>query len=168
MTLISHSPNGSAVFCDDVRYEANGKQLFIGVYAGEMIISPGFPATLPTFSVVVRYQERRAESYVPVTIKIFIPGDDEPIFTATVPPEQFASIKFSEDYDYEGDPHVMVGFAATFPGITIKQAGKIKVRAYRGDDEIKLGALRVRSQDQLPTFTMPVHIVQAKNKEAAN
>lgn len=36
---------GSAIFCDDVRREDNGKILMVGAYASEIIVSE-FPATL--------------------------------------------------------------------------------------------------------------------------
>jgi hypothetical protein len=145
MSVIAHSPNGSAIFCDDVRQEMNGKQILIGIYTTEMIIHPSFPAALPTFAVVVRYTERRSENYLPVTFKIFVPGQDDAAFEAEVSKEQLEAVPYSEDK--EPDPQVLIGFAAQFRNFVIPEPGYIKVRAYRGDDEIKIGSMRIRLSD---------------------
>ncbi len=138
------TPNGYSIFCDDVRMEANGKQIFIGVY-GTDILMPSFPIQLPMLHVVIKYNERPGESTHPVKFVITIPGQEAPVFTAEVPREDLAKaiIPIAPDDDVD-DPIITLNLLAGFPGIIFPQAGRIKVRAYRGDDEIRLGTIRVR------------------------
>lgn len=48
------TPYLHVIFCDDVRPEASGKMLYIGVYGGELI-APAFPLLLPKLAVVAYY-----------------------------------------------------------------------------------------------------------------
>ena len=41
------TPTGSTIFCDDIRYEINGKVTLVGVYAADMVLPNDFPVTLP-------------------------------------------------------------------------------------------------------------------------
>ncbi len=146
MSVIAHSPNGSAIFCDDVRQEMNAKQILIGVYTTEIIIHPAFPAVLPTFAIIVRYTERRAENYLPVIFRVFVPGQEDAAFEAEVSKEQLEAVPLTDDQ--EPDRQILIGFAAQFRNFVIPEPGYIRVRAYRGDDEIKIGSIRVRLTDQ--------------------
>jgi hypothetical protein len=147
MTLIAHSPNGSVMFCDDIRFEANGKQIFVGCYTAELIISPAFPAVLPTFAAFIRYTERQSETYLPLKFKIFVPGQADAAYEADVSKEQLEAVPKPKDPEAE-DPIIMIGFVAQFRNFVIPSPGFIRVRVYRADDEIKLGSLRVRLSEQ--------------------
>ena len=41
----------SAIVCDDIRREQNGKDILIGVYGGVIVVHDGFPASLPQFAL---------------------------------------------------------------------------------------------------------------------
>jgi hypothetical protein len=142
----NNTPNGYSIFCDDVRVEANGKQILIGVYTGDMLV-PVFPVHLPIFHVLVRYNERFNESDQPVKFVITAPGYEEPLFTTEVPRTNFANTDSVIDAEID-DPIIGFNLVAGFPSMLFSQPGRIKVRAYRGDDEIRLGTLRVRLRSE--------------------
>lgn len=159
MTVIRQTtPFGYSTFCDDVRVEANGKHILIGVYAADMLM-PAFPLQLPAFHVIIRYSERPGESTHPVKFVITMPGQEAPIFTAEVSREDLAkAVVPAPAEDDLDDPLITLNVMAAFAGLVFPQAGRLKVRAYRGDDEIRLGTLRVRIHPD----------AEANQKEAAH
>lgn len=72
-----------SLVCDDVRREENGKFIFIGVYANNILLSE-FPSVI-RFRIVMRMHPRR--SLFPLGIRVKM--DDEPllIFRGTVASE---------------------------------------------------------------------------------
>lgn len=57
-------PELSAVYCDDIRHEHNGKDIYIGVYSDEIIL-PELPYSMPCLTIAwairmpISYQPRR-------------------------------------------------------------------------------------------------------------
>jgi hypothetical protein len=149
MSVIHPStPNGYSLFCDDLRQEDNGKQILIGLYSSDMLVNT-FPIQLPNFRVLIVYHERLNESRLPVRIVITAPSapnDDITIFEAELPRESFDQIP--PPSDNAEDPLVSVTLNAGFSGLVLMNPGRIKVRAYRGEDEIRLGTLRVRLRSE--------------------
>jgi hypothetical protein len=161
MSYISATtPGGYTIFCDDVRVEANGKQMYIGVYQSDMLLSaPVYPVRIPNLNILVNYRERRGDSEHSVKFCVFMPGLDEPVAQTELPREHItATPPPKPDEGYE-DP--MIGFSMHFVirDAILTQDGFIKVRAYLGDDIIRLGSLRIKL---LPTLQT------AETKEAAN
>ena len=149
MTVLKAStPNGLTIFCDEIRTENNGKQIYIGIYKAEMLLGPSFPARLPSFSVIILYRERPGESSHPVRFAVFVPGAEEPAFEAHVDRAQLDSIPLPTDEDAD-DPVLELTLAANFRDFVLQEAGRIKVRAFRGDEEIRLGTLQVRLHPEL-------------------
>jgi len=143
--LLPKTPYGFTTFFDDLRQEANGKYIFSGVYTGSMLL-PMVPAVLPTFSVMITYREAPGESNEPVTLKIFVPGSHEPMLAAPLPVEQMRQAQYDQSYlDVEGlDKILSLQAPFVFSPFMIAGEGFIKIRAYRTDDEIRLGTLRVQ------------------------
>jgi hypothetical protein len=137
------TPRGFSIFCDDVRLEATGKQIYIGVYTGEMFIQPAFPVTLPTFSIVMRFHERYGESSDDLVFRVYVPGVVDPLFTSTASRDQINAVPQPDNPDSEF-PHTELGIIATFSNLMIREPGLIKARVVRGEEEINIGALRVR------------------------
>jgi hypothetical protein len=134
--------SGYTIFCDDIRREDNGKYFFIGVYFGEMIISPKLPIVLPTFVAFVNYRVSPGETAAPVVAKLFVPGSDEAIAAVDVPigeMTQSAAPIVGEDTSATISTLIPIRLSP----FVVEQEGLIKVRAYRGGEEIRLGALRV-------------------------
>jgi hypothetical protein len=141
---------GSTIFCDEIRHEISGKAIFIGVYTQVMVVN-AFPVTLPTFSFFVRYAQRKdlAKEEAP-KIKIFLPGDaeDKPSIEGELPylksDPNHPLLKSMESILSPGDPlYLNLVGQFSFAPLVIKQPGAIRVRAVRGDELIRIGALAV-------------------------
>jgi hypothetical protein len=124
------TPYGYTIFCDDIRQEANGKLIYIGVYSAEMIIFGTPPMLLPTFVAATTYRERPGESDAPVKIKMFVPGSDDAAVELDLPVAVMRSAQFAPET--EGEDRM---YAASIPiravSLLLKQDGLIKIRAYR-------------------------------------
>jgi hypothetical protein len=148
MTVIPRSsPTGYAIFCDEVRREDNGKHIHLGVYVGEMVINaPSFPVRLPRLSVVINYYETVGESTEPVRFAVFLPGEQAPAgeFTINKPEGPIPPPPAPEEGEQPGEPLFHVAIVLDIQDPVFKQEGRIRVRAFRGDDEIRLGTLTVR------------------------
>jgi hypothetical protein len=146
MSILSPStPYGYTIFCDDLRREANGKALYIGVYAGSIIV-PFIPIGLTSLVAMVIYRERIGESTDPVTIKIFLPGGNDGSPTVTLElamNENRNALKLDPSVE-DLEQFISVEIPILISPFLIGAEGFVRVRAYRGDDEIKLGSLRVQ------------------------
>lgn len=138
------TPFGYTIFCDDIRYEIDGKQSFIGIYASEMIFSIPFPATLPKLGLSVKYYEKFGESTEPVHLEIYLPGDsdDNPTVRSEFDYKQMRSMPQTKAEDGI-DSRIGAVMNAVLSPVHFTQEGYIKVRARRGDDIIRLGSLKV-------------------------
>jgi hypothetical protein len=140
MTVIyPRLPSGFTIFCDDIRHEVSGKATFVGAYADTMYINGQLPAILPKLAIMIVYREE-PQSLEPVQVKVFLPGDDYDapavVFEFTPEPELIP--------EQTGDFLMREArFLWETVGVIIKETGQIRVRAFRGDDEIRLGALEV-------------------------
>jgi hypothetical protein len=154
-TLRRETPYGDTIFCDDVRFEIGQKQSFIGVYQGDMIAYGAPPLVLPKLCLVVSYSERPGESLEPVELRVYMPGDadDAPTLRQQLPVDQLRSEAVAPTIPGLEDPMRKFSGVFSFSPFPITQEGTIKVRAYRGDLEVRLGTLRVQFQtspDQKP------------------
>ena len=134
------------VFCDDIRHEADGKRLFIGVYSSNMILYAEPPVVLPKLCIAVDYFERPNESQESVEIQIFLPGadtdTDPPLIDISIERDKFLSIPIPTDPEAD-DPQIGVSMNFSLSQIELASPGRIKVRAKRGGDIIRLGSLLV-------------------------
>lgn len=155
MNIIApQTPFGYTIFCDDVRVEITGKNIFIGVYNGVVMLTQ-LPALVPSLYAIVRYTERKGESSDPVVIKVFEPENDMPIISIDVPVDEMRATVIPEGLT--DDPMVTAMIPIAFMPFQFEKEGFIKVRAYRGDDEIRLGSLRVQlaPQNGMPLVPPP-------------
>ena len=138
-------PYGTTIFCDDIRDEVSGKKTYVGVYFNELVISGILPVVLPTFGLAITYLEPLSDPVLPVNIKVFVPGpSDEGELAAEVelPIDRFDAIeKVQQDPSAHYRAHIMHFKISPF---MIAHEGYVKVRAYIGDEEIRLGSLKVR------------------------
>jgi hypothetical protein len=150
------TPSGYTIFCDDVRQEASGKLLFVGVYTNEIVVHGQPPQILPSFVAFVNYLQKPTNEDTPVTLKLFLPGQEEEAFQMELPLKGAVT-----DPQYLALADEDVNFRVMVPiklvPLPITQEGFIKVRAYRGGDEIRLGALRVRFQSD--TLVNPPRVI---------
>ena len=146
-SIAQDTPFGSTIFCDDIRHELGGKVSYIGIYAGEINSHRPLPITLSKFGFAIRYSERTGESTEEVSVGIYFPGDPEgePSTKLKLPIQEMRSktpdpelMKISQDPLMTMISHIVL------EGLVLKEEGRIKVRAYRGDLEIRMGTLLVQ------------------------
>lgn len=140
MIIYPSLPSGHVVFCDDIRHEVTGKITFVGTYTNVMYISGTLPAVLPKLCMGIVYRQEN-DCRDEVTIKVFMPGQEDDA-------EDVATFKLEAQPNLippPTDEFTFGEFRIFFesPGTPIVQEGRIRVRAYRGDDEIRLGSLIV-------------------------
>ncbi len=154
-TLIKRqSPWGDTLFCDDVRLEEGGKFTIVGMYpSGDIVLHGPLPALLTKLCMLISYWESPGESDEPVKIVITLPGDepDSPAATIDLPMDQMRKIAPPNDSDAR-DPFLGARANIALAPVVIRQLGRIRVRAFRGEKEIPLGALMVK---QAPEFASP-------------
>src|ERR1700730_10196073 len=75
---------GHTLFCDDIRAEADGKMMFIGVYLDQMFVHSDFPVTLPKFGFGITFVQKQRLFDPNLGIRIFLPqySDDAPSIQA--------------------------------------------------------------------------------------
>ena len=168
-SVAPYTPYGYTIFCDDVRSEAGGKTSYMGIYRGKLILNAPLPASLPKFFLVIHYFERPDESTEPVNLHVYMPGDAEGAPTvATEVPLDDARSKASGPETPESDPVFGVISHLMIAPLELKSEGRIRVRAYRGDLEVRLGTLTIISkleEDVAPKEAQPT-TRKAKPKKA--
>lgn len=140
-------PYGTTVFCDDIRYEINGKLTLIGCYTTEMNFRGPFPGTLPMFAALIQLRIPEAVPFNSIKIRVIKEEGSEKneIFET--------DINFTDDDRKEAFPGGAENdeervFLMTFPlqwsSFQMKESGFIRVRAYLdGDKEVRIGSLKV-------------------------
>ena len=140
------TPYGYTIFCDDIRREAGNKTSHMGIYGSTIEIAKPLPFTFPKFCFSVTYVERPGESTEPVELRIYLPEDpeDAPTFKTDVPIEQMRTVELPASRS-SGDLTMQMGMNLMLTPLVLKETGLIRVRAYRGDLEVRLGTIRVNA-----------------------
>lgn len=140
MIIYPKLPSGHVVFCDDIRHEVSGKITFVGTYTNVMYINGSLPAVLPKLCMGIVYRQEN-DCTEDVTIKVFMPGQDDDAENVATFKLEAQPVLIPPPTDEFTFGEYRIFFEA--PGTPILQEGRIRVRAYRGDDEIRLGTLTV-------------------------
>lgn len=146
------TPYGYVIFCDDIREEKGAKNSYMGMYNGTLFV-PAFPVVIPRLALGVHYNERPGESDEPVKLKIIMSWDEGNPLEVDLPIEQMRSQPRPDYVDASDDP--LVGFLANFQiaNLIVPTAGRIRVRAFRGENEYRLGSLHIVPQPEEQTRT---------------
>ena len=150
MTVLLDSPEifGHTIFCDDIRFEVDGKFTYVGVYQGTMYVHAVFPVTLPKFAIAISFYQKK-EIFTPsLGLRVFMPGDTED--KASIEGEikggsSDAEIRATIESSDSEKPFVQLGTTAIFTSFVINKPGLIKVRILRNSEMHRLGILRVVS-----------------------
>jgi hypothetical protein len=144
---------GHTIFCDDLREEVGGKVSYMGIYRQQLNLATPFPTALPKLVVMVTWQEPAIEEYIPITVQIFLPGQDdsdEPAVNATIPADPVNNMVFPLEITAEDKLRILL-IPATFAPMQFEAEGKIRVQVVRGDEIYKLGSLLIRAPDASPS-----------------
>lgn len=140
----------NAIFCDDVREEAGGKMSYMGIYRGGMQISASFPVELPKFVVVANYSEPAAEEWLPLTIKVYLPGQEDdaaPAVSFEIPLESVGQPPPGTDLTTASRQIIM---PITFAPLLFSATGKMRLQVERAGVVYRAGSLKVsRADDDL-------------------
>jgi len=149
------TPFGYAIFCDDVRFENTGKQIYIGVYTHEMVIPSGFPVRLRSLAIIASLAERPHESKADIKFIVSYTGIEKPLAEITIAREELDKFPPPErESDDEGPHDPIMGVSAVFNlgDLNLPGPGKITVAAKRDSESIFVGRLKV-SQGPIPEMT---------------
>lgn len=135
-------PSGHTIFCDDIRQEITGKITLVGVYSSVMFVAE-MPTVLPKFCCWVNYRDDPREDCPPADLRIIYETEDEEVVVAQ------AQWEYPTEFDLPPageDGFLMREFRMFFElsAFAIKQPGKLKVRMFRGDDEVRIGIMHVK------------------------
>ncbi len=147
MIIQPTTPSGYVIFCDDVRQEVSGKHTLVGMYGGEMTVFGTAPAVVPMLCAVVRYREN--PEHLPQLVRfevIKITPDSRTVLmeaSTDIPPPP-TEFEFPDSLEEDTHNFVELGFTAKISPLEISEDCQIKVRAYAGENEIRLGALAIK------------------------
>ncbi|MFS2110976.1 hypothetical protein ACCC88_14895 [Sphingomonas sp. Sphisp140] len=147
MIFQSSLPSGYTIFCDDIRHEVGGKLTLVGVYSGEMIYNGPAPGRAPVLAALVTLRVAPVHPELDVLLRI--------TFESAVGERLLGESHFKMAEKTKADLAPLpldAGTTNRFGSLRVpwqarnvkfESAGRVKVRAYIGDDEVHLGALRV-------------------------
>ena len=142
MTRKTAAPDafGTTLFCDDIRFEMDGKISLIGSYGGDMVVRGAFPVVLPKFAASVLFVQRTDVFSKALEVKIFLPGDagDKPSVASNIAEVDLPMPTPDADGDF-----VTIRANMIVSPVAINQPGYIKVRVTRDGVDYAAGSLRV-------------------------
>ncbi len=127
-------------FCEDIRFENNGKAFIIGIFGRDLIV-PMFPAALPKLVAQTTIAVPPGPEWESITLIYEMPdGSKEEV--ALNYGEIQAPTRLAEDS--ESLPRrVRISSAKAWSNFEIKKPGYIKIRARIGDKKYAGGSLRI-------------------------
>jgi len=146
MIVNPHLPNGHVIFCDDVRYELNNKVTLVGIYGTEMLLFGDAPLTLTGLRAVVDFKIDPESAPLHGVIKIIKSGSEEVLcqqdFAFPEAQDELANFPIHPEEFQQADTGLNVHFL--IGNVLIDEPCRLKVRAFVGTDEIRLGSLNIR------------------------
>jgi hypothetical protein len=134
-------PFGITIFCDDVRSEIGGKFTYVGVYSANLQITGEAPATLPKLACVIQIVIPFGFSFEKfrLVVKMQAEGFERLITEISSPPPPPVS---------EQDRVIKQVLNMIMAPFVVESDGRLMVRAYFDDLEVKLGALDIKIEAQ--------------------
>lgn len=137
---------GTTLFCDDIRFEMDGKISLIGSYGGDMVVRDPLPVVLPKFAACVVFVQRQEAFSKALAVKIFLPGDaeDAPSIVSNI-----ADVDMPTPTPDGDDDFITVRTNLIISPLAINQPGHIRVRVTRDGSDHTVGCLKVVSAQDL-------------------
>jgi hypothetical protein len=138
--------HGHTLFCDDIRMEIGNKASLMGIYSGGMNIAAEFPFSLPKLAFWLRYEEPFNAHWDFLHIKVYFPGNEEPILNIDYPLKEARTnapppAKLDTPHDLERMRAFYIPFLVG--PVVIPEEGWIRVRGHYDSEILKMGALAV-------------------------
>jgi hypothetical protein len=149
-----NAPGGYTIFCDDIRHEITGKTTLVGVYNSQLIVTDSLPVTLPQICAAITLRLLPPEERVKPIIKIFRSDQEEPIFVceADIEPVEPQLLPLRPPHlELDSVTFMQMGITAHMQNLVISEPCALKVRAFIGDDEVRLGSLQISVHPSVTT-----------------
>lgn len=145
MIINPNFPGGFVTFCDDIRPEVTGKMTLVGTYQSQINVMGSSPVVLAQLYALIDFRFTPDSLPMSPKISVFRSDEAEPIFSME------AQIPVNEETLFEVTPDIEDGSVrfhqmivpVRLSEISVTEPFRLKVRAFVGDDEIRLGSLRV-------------------------
>lgn len=139
---------GTTTFCDDIRFETNGKITLVGCYQNELNFSGPAPGLLPSFAALVNLRIPRDIEFKKIRFSVTKEhnSEKEEIFQAEIEiPEEDRKKNLSPEGKEKPEGIVLsMTTPMRWSPLPIDGECLIKVRAYLDDDtEVRLGSLKI-------------------------
>ena len=150
-------PFGHVTFCDDVRYELNGKSTLVGIYGTEMRLFGEAPLLLPELHVMVALNVSAEKTPLKGQFRIIKSGSEQIICEQNFEIPDCSSVDDEVTVHPESQQLSFVGLNThlIIRNFSIDEVCRLKVRAFIGKDEIRIGSLHISfaptSEIQLPS-----------------
>lgn len=143
---------GYAVFCDEVRREANGKDFYIGVYSGGDYLIHKEPSAYRAqhFTIIATAMfdptdppDKKRE------LQIYFPGQDEPVvrFDFEIPEEAFGKPEESDKMSQFPHAPIVARSAIGLKDVSFKESGFVRAVMEYGEEKFLLGRLKITFKD---------------------
>ncbi len=136
-------------YCEDVRVEGNGKQIYIGVFTSNMLVKE-FPFSMPRLVLLVTAATPKAHPFGAVAIKVML--DDEELNRLDIPAhvleesQQQAEVELNNQgySDVDSDSKIYsLNLKAALDGVTFEKPCLVRVWVEVDGEVLKAPALRV-------------------------
>lgn len=138
MNQQNDSPVAYTIFCDDLRQEVGNKISYMGVFQGMMFVQ-AFPVTLPKFCAAVAVRYPREVTPSSLVFKLLL--QDNVIAERSIDPAPLAS----KQSDEQGMQVVLATALFQIVPFALEEPALLKSRVYLDHQELKAGALIIRS-----------------------
>lgn len=139
-------PTGNVTFCDDVRFEQNGKVSIIGIYGRDLLLFGEPPLTLLQLWFETIYAMAPSDVEFDAALVLLKRDDDGKItelyrdeFNVPATPLDM----FPTTGQKDGVQFAEMRRYARVINVTFEKPCTLMVRIFKDDDEIRLGTLRV-------------------------
>jgi hypothetical protein len=152
---VKTEPYGTTTFCDDIRYEVNGKLTLVGCYSTSLNFNGQAPGVLPTFAALVNLRVPTNMQFEKISLRVtkIEEGQETTLLEMHIEnPSEHNDADFESTDDTNEEGRVLsISVPCQWTPLSFSKAGKIRVRAYFDDDqEIRLGVLSVEFKEQPP------------------
>lgn len=149
MIVNPHLPGGFVIFCDDIRHEISGKETIVGKYSNELTVFGASPVVISQICLLVCLRIDPHARPCNGQIKITRSDTELPLasFDFNFPSPKEFPIRPTDETEAESKIFDEAIVFATIGNIVVEKAFRLKVRAFIGQDEIRLGSLRIGFAD---------------------
>ena len=148
--MIGHKIRGFTVFCDEVRQESNGKNIYIGVYNNVIIFPANDPPPIPSLTLLVNlWIDPDVSLNEDLDLRVTVPWADEPAIQMKFDVKK-AILDGKKTGMLEDGQILSIQIPLVFNNLKFEKEGLISVRAYASREEFKLGSLMIKFMDPQP------------------